>query len=203
MTNYNPKIHHRRSIRLKGYDYSQPGSYFITMCTKNRKCLFGDIVDDEMILNDAGKMVEEEWLKLPDRFPNIQLHEFVVMPNHIHGILEIMAGGSVTVTDGTTVAGATLVVAPTVGDMVGAFKSIVTVKYIEGVKTKNWERFDKKLLQRDFWDQIIRNDAEFGRIARYITNNPRNWKYDKLKCHGSKGIVNEPYTPYGEEDWMI
>jgi len=89
-TIYNPHIHHRRSIRLKGYDYSQAGLYFITICCQNRACLFGDVVNKEMKLNDAGTMVENEWLKLPNRFQNIQLHEFVVMPNHFHAILEIV-----------------------------------------------------------------------------------------------------------------
>jgi len=95
---YNPQKHHRRSIRLKGYNYSQAGLYFITLCTQNRSFLFGKIKNREMILNDAGRMVENEWLKLPERFKNIALHEYIVMPNHFHAILEIV--------------GATLVVAP-------------------------------------------------------------------------------------------
>jgi len=97
---FNPNIHHRRSIRLKGYDYSQAGLYFITICTHNRKCLFGKIVGVEnslqkiesppkMILNDAGKIANECWLEIPKHFPNVVLHEHVVMPNHIHGIIEL------------------------------------------------------------------------------------------------------------------
>ena len=80
----------RRSIRLKGYDYSQAGLYFITICVKNRECLFGEIKEGEMILNDAGEMVKTQWLALPKRFKNIQLYEYVVMPNHFHAILEII-----------------------------------------------------------------------------------------------------------------
>lgn len=87
---FNPNIHHRRSIRLKGYDYSQAGLYFITICCQNMAHLFGRIVNDEMELNDAGKMVEEQWLALTERFTNIALHEFIVMPNHFHSILEIV-----------------------------------------------------------------------------------------------------------------
>ncbi len=98
MNKYNSNIHHRRSIRLKGYDYSQAGLYFITICIKNRECLFGNIIKGELILNDAGQMIKTEWFKLPQRFKNIQLHEYIVMPNHFHAILEIV--------------GATLVVAP-------------------------------------------------------------------------------------------
>jgi REP element-mobilizing transposase RayT len=88
--NYNPKIHHRRSIRLKGYDYSQEGLYFITICVKDMECLFGKIENDEMILNAAGKNANECWLKIPEHFPNTILHEHIVMPNHVHGIIEIV-----------------------------------------------------------------------------------------------------------------
>jgi REP element-mobilizing transposase RayT len=92
---YNPEIHKRKSIRLKGYDYSQEGLYFITLCCQNRECLFGQIHNGSMILNDAGKMIENEWLNLENRFPNIELHEFIVMPNHFHGILKIVGAALV------------------------------------------------------------------------------------------------------------
>jgi hypothetical protein len=97
MNQYNPHIHHRRSIRLKGYDYSQEGLYFVTICCQNRICRFGYIENGEMVLNDAGKMVETEWLKLPERFKNIKLHEYIVMPNHFHAILEIAVGATLVV----------------------------------------------------------------------------------------------------------
>jgi putative transposase len=209
---YNPHIHHRKSIRLKGYNYAQAGLYFITICCQNRTCLFGEIVDGKMILNDAGMMVEIEWLKLKNRFPNIELHEYVVMPNHFHAILEIVGATLVvahneTVAQNETVApvGVSLVdtqngddtqndddtqngqpqgIAPTcktVGNIVGAFQSIVTVEYIRGVKTLGWQPFDGKLWQRNYWEHIIRNDDECQRIANYIINNPLNWENDKLK----------------------
>ncbi|RLC10452.1 MAG: hypothetical protein DRI24_20295 [Deltaproteobacteria bacterium] len=76
----------RRSIRLPGYDYSRSGAYYVSICTKNRKCLFGDIVSQEMVLNDAGRMVTTVWNELPQRFSNIELIEYVIMPNHIHAI---------------------------------------------------------------------------------------------------------------------
>jgi len=85
-----PLFHHRRSIRLKGYDYSQAGLYFVTICVKNHTCLFGKIRNREMQLNDAGRMVETEWIKISERFKNIHLHEYIVMPNHFHAILEIV-----------------------------------------------------------------------------------------------------------------
>src|SRR5664279_4794179 len=99
MNNFNPDIHHRRSIRLKGYDYSQPGFYFVTICCQNRDCLFGKIENGKMILNDAGMMVEREWLKIPDRFQNSRLHEYILMPNHFHAILEIV-GATLVVAKG-------------------------------------------------------------------------------------------------------
>ena len=89
MSNFNPQIHHRRSIRLKDYDYSQSGAYFITICTQKRECLFGEIVDGEMRLNDAGQMVQTTWDELPKHYTGIEIDEFVVMPNHFHGIILI------------------------------------------------------------------------------------------------------------------
>ncbi len=90
MNNYNPNLHHRRSIRLKGYDYSQEGLYFITISVQDRKCLFGKIVDGKMNLNDAGKIADECWLEIPNHFPNVVLDEHIVMPNHVHGIIELI-----------------------------------------------------------------------------------------------------------------
>ena len=87
---YDPEIHHRRSIRLKGYDYSQTGMYFITICTQDSLHLFGEITNDEIVLNDSGVMVEKWWNELKNKFPNIELDEFIVMPNHIHGIIQII-----------------------------------------------------------------------------------------------------------------
>ncbi|HQB27720.1 MAG TPA: transposase [Paludibacter sp.] len=218
---YNPNKHHRRSIRLKGYDYSQAGLYYITICTQNRACLFGKIENGKMILNDAGRMIKNEWLKLTERFKNIALHEYVVMPNHFHAILEIV----------DVPVGATLVVAPdnnglvapdnnglvapnnndlvapndndiftqnkkgqprglplrlsqrgkTVGDMVGAFASITTVKYIRGVKNNGWQPFNKKMWQRNYWEHIIRDEQSHMAISEYIMNNPANWDNDRLK----------------------
>ena len=101
---YNPQIHHRRSIRLQGYDYSQAGLYFITICCQDRVCLFGEIVGAEnllpnnkpkMILNDAGKIADECWMAIPKHFPNAVLHEHIVMPNHVHGIIELIGAENV------------------------------------------------------------------------------------------------------------
>src|SRR5690606_14547277 len=99
MNKYNPYKHHRRSIRLQGYDYSQEGLYFITICCQDRACLFGEIVDGEMICNDAGNIANQCWLDIPNHFPNMVLHEYVVMPNHIHGIVEIIGTDNVGAND--------------------------------------------------------------------------------------------------------
>ena len=197
MNNYNPNIHHRKSIRLKGYDYTQAGLYFITICCQYREHLFGEITDGEMILNDAGKMVDIQWLELPNRFKNIELHEYIVMPNHFHAILEIVGATLVVAQNDTTVAQNDVInqnddvinqkgqpqgIAPTktVGDMMDAFKSITTVEYIRGVKTLGWKPFDGKIWQRNYHEHIIRNEQSYQTISEYIINNPAKWTNDKF-----------------------
>lgn len=185
----------RRSIRLKNYDYSQEGKYFITICCQDRASLFGKIDKGEMILNEAGKMIATEWLALKSRFPNIELHEYIVMPNHFHGILGIVENTAVIPTNntvGTSLAGvqnnkngqpqgiAPTGLPPTVGNIIGAFKSISSVAYIKGIESKNWKQFNKRLWQRNYWEHIIRNDGAFDKISQYIQNNPRKWNEDKL-----------------------
>jgi putative transposase len=194
----NNSTHNRRSIRLKGYDYSLAGGYFITIVTQLRKCLFGKITTGEMSLNPAGKMIHDEWIALQARFPNIETNVFQVMPNHFHGILILHDPEPVGATVEATV-GATLVVAhdviardtpgagtrpaptpvhspaPTVGAIVGAFKSITTHQYIQGVKGLAWPAFSKRLWQRNYYEHIIRDQADYERIAGYIMDNPLNW----------------------------
>ena len=195
MNKYDPQIHHRRSIRLKDYDYSKEGLYFITICSQNRVNRFGKVSDlnAAMILNEAGQMIDSEWLALVNRFPNVRLHEHVVMPNHFHGIIEIIIAPLAE----TSRISENLVLVEersirereetqaetkkTIGDIIGAFKSITTAKYILGVKTLNWRPFNKKLWQRDYYEHIIRNEGELDRIANYILNNPAKWKEDKLR----------------------
>jgi putative transposase len=165
---YSPEIHHRRSIRLKGYDYSQAGLYFITACTQHRQCLFGRVAKGEMVMNDAGEMVTQQWHDLRNRFNQIELHEFIVMPNHCHGIIEITVGVPLvgTLTD------------MTVGNIVGAFKSLTTNAYIKGVSQLNWEALNGKLWQRNYYERIIRNQEAYLRISRYIQTNPLRWQKD-------------------------
>lgn len=115
----------RRSLRLQGFDYSKEGAYFVTVCTRNRECLFGAVVDGKMHLNDVGRVVQSVWDGLSERFSAIELDAFVVMPNHIHGIITVGAP-LVGAQEGIPDDGATTRVAPTVGNIVGTFKSITT-----------------------------------------------------------------------------
>ena len=178
--------------------------------------MFGNIVDanpcgcpnicPEMKLNHAGKMVENEWLKLPERFQNIQLHEYIVMPNHFHAILEIV-GATLVVAQNDVVMNNRAItrVAPTgrtLGEMMGAFQSITSVEYIHGVKNKNWQPFNKKLWHRNYWEHIIRNDNEHNRIVQYIIKNPLKWDNDKLNG-GNGNMVMENPAEYNYENWMI
>ncbi len=187
---YNPEIHHRRSIRLEGHDYSQCGYYFITVCTQTKRCLFGEIEKDRMILNDAGKMIQCQWNELVGRFTHIELDEYVVMPNHFHGIIMVGAGlvpdqngvknNNIQATTRATTRVAPTAGTATVGDMVGAFKSITTHEYINGVKNNNWKPFDGRLWQRNYYEHIIRNETSLRNIREYIVNNPCQWRQDEL-----------------------
>ena len=169
MNKYNPYIHHRRSIRLKGYDYSQAGLYFITICCQDRICRFGHIENGEMILNAYGKIAYDEWAKLSDRFPNFKMNVFQIMPNHMHGIILL----------NDTVVGATARVAPTtVCDIVGAYKSLVANGCLHIYKMNN--EIMGKLWQRNYYEHIIRNEQSHHNISAYIINNPAKWKEDKF-----------------------
>ena len=170
---YDPQTHHRRSIRLKGYDYSQAGAYFVTICTQHKACLFGHVENEAMVLNDAGRMVNEQWLALVDRFPGIGLGDFVTMPNHFHGILVIREGE-----EQVSMNRATIKVAPTLGQIVGAFKSVTTHAYIGGVENLGWPCFDGRLWQRNYFEHIIRNEKSYRDVVEYIRTNPARWQDD-------------------------
>lgn len=190
---FNPQIHHRRSIRLKGYDYARADLYFITLCCRSKACLFGEIQNAEMLLNDAGKMVENEWLMLMPRFQNIELQSYVVMPNHFHGILGIVGATSVVAQNDEPEAGPPQVAAPakTIGDMMAAFKSITTVKYINAVKNSGWQSFDTKIWQRNYYEHIIRGETEHLKIVDYIVNNPARWVEDDFHAPSTTSFQAE------------
>ncbi len=131
----------------------------------------------EMILNEAGLMIDEQWNALPRRFPNIELDVYQIMPNHVHGIV-VIVGNEV---GGTTRAGTRPVPTsrPTLGDIVGAFKSITTHEYIQGVDNKKWPQFYKRLWQRNYYEHVIRDETDLNQIRDYIQSNPSNWDEDE------------------------
>lgn len=188
---YNPDIHHRRSIRLCGYDYSRNGMYFVTICTQDRLRLFGDIADGEMKLNDAGRMVRAIWDEIPAHYYGIEIDQFTVMPNHIHGIIKLVVAGprachfsTHACPDGIAqpqIEGQPQGVAPTglsLPDVVHRFKTMTTKKYTDGVKQNGWQPFPAKLWQRNYYEHIIRDGASYSKIAEYIQTNPQRWTED-------------------------
>jgi REP element-mobilizing transposase RayT len=181
---YDSNQHHRRSLRLKGYDYSQEGLYFVTICCQNRLCRFGQIVNGEMMLNEYGKIAYNEWLNLQKRYPNVTLDVFQIMPNHIHGIIALdTVGATLAVApNNNSVAqndkGAGASPAPTIGNIVGAYKSLVMNTCLQMFKSQN--KYMGKLWQRNYYEHIIRNNKSYQNIADYIIKNPAKWCEDKF-----------------------
>ncbi|GMT42692.1 MAG: hypothetical protein IEMM0002_1103 [bacterium] len=187
---YNPGVHHRRSIRLKGYDYSCAGAYLVTICTRGRECLFGEMVNEDVVLNGMGRMVKTWYLKLPNKFPDIKCDEHVVMPNHIHAIIQNVG------TDQGELVGADPRVCPDneQGERTGSplprviqwFKTMTTNAYIRGVRQNQHLSFPIKLWQRDYYEHIVRNENALNRIRGYIRNNPLQWELDRENPNGRK-----------------
>jgi len=168
-----PDIHHRCSLRLKGYDYSQAGAYFITICTQNRECLFGHVLDGEMVSNDAGRMVAEEWMKSADIRNEIELDAFVVMPNHVHGIVSIRRGDRPVAPTPEPIP-ASGPKPKSIGSFVAGFKSTVTKQVNELRGTPG-----AKLWQRNYYEHVIRDEDDLNRIRQYILDNPARWAKDE------------------------
>jgi putative transposase len=189
----------RKSIRLPGYDYSRAGAYFVSICIKDRKCLFGEIVNQEMVLNDAGKMVDKWYAELENKFQDIRCDEYIIMPNHCHAIIQNIGvdpvGADLRVCpDDLRVCPDDLRVCPdghrhgrTSGEHTGSplhrviqwFKTMTTNEYIRGVKQKGWPSFPGKLWQRNYYEHVVRNEKQLTRILEYIRNNPAQWDTDK------------------------
>ena len=165
----------RRSIRLHTYNYAGEGAYFITICASVRQLWFGTVNDETMQLNDAGRMVHAEWQNLATRFPQIELDTFIIMPDHIHGIISITGDAAPTPTPHSnerpngTITGS-------IGRIVQAFKSLTTNAYIQGVHQYGWQPFPGKLWQRNYYEHIVRNEYDLQRIREYILRNPSRWK---------------------------
>lgn len=168
---YDPERHHRRSIRLKDYDYRAEGAYFVTLCVQDRVCLFGEIGQDAMHLNAIRQAVEECWHWLPQRYPYVVRDEWVVMPNHLHGILVITEDDPIP--QHGTGNSKPAIKRKTLGRLIGAFKTVSTkqVNVLRGTPAA-------RLWQRDFYDRVIRNERELNTIRDYIYFNPANWRSD-------------------------
>jgi REP element-mobilizing transposase RayT len=176
----NRKPHHRRSIRLAGYDYASEGGYYVTIVTQGRACLFGEVVDGEMRLNDFGRIVHEEWYRTAKLRPNVEIleDEFVVMPNHVHGIVWIEDDGRGR---GDRPVAPTKPIGPTpksIGSFVGGFKSSVTkrinaLRYTPGAP----------IWQRNYYEHIINSEKDYENIVNYIDSNPLQWELDKENDH--------------------
>jgi REP element-mobilizing transposase RayT len=171
---YNPDVHHRRSIRLKEYDYTQEGAYFVTIVTYQREPLFGEILDGAMNLNPLGEIAQREWFKTAELRPYVELYEdeFVVMPNHAHGI--IWNVGALRRNARTTDENPH-VDAGSLGAIMRAYKSAVTYAINAARQTRGLV-----VWQRNYYEHIIRNDADLNRIRNYIINNPLKWADDDL-----------------------
>ena len=217
---YDPEQHHRRSIRLKGYDYSHTGAYFVTICTQSREYMFGEIADGDMVLNDAGQMIEKWWNKLSQKYGDVWIDTYVVMLNHFHGIITITTntvGANPCirpdetnpcirpntgdhVTRGENITGENMV-SPLqgLGIYISWFKRMSTNEYIRGVKQRGWSPFPGKLWQRNYYDHIIRNESELERIREYIVNNPLKWESDRE----NPNIRVRRAMPQQDEPWRI
>jgi REP element-mobilizing transposase RayT len=166
------KNHNRHSTRLKGYDYTQAGGYFVTICTKEWVHLFGDIQNGEMIINNLGRIVQHQWLDLPKHYAGVELDDFIVMPNHFHGVIIING----IVTTKRNLVGAGLKPAPTntknhgLPELIRAFKTFSARK----INKVNGNQAPT-IWQRGYFDRVIRNVSELDRIREYIRANPENY----------------------------
>ncbi len=179
---FDPQKHHRHSIRLPNYDYCQRGAYFITIVTWHRECLFGEVVNGEMRLNDLGKIVQWEWLELPKRFCFLELGAFGVMPNHFHGIpiFHANVGATrlgLTESDLSKLDGSPLPRGPrpaSLGAIVAQFKSRVTKRLWKIPSLRGMP-----IWQSNYYEHVIRNDRDLQNKTDYIEANPMLWSEDK------------------------
>ena len=159
---YNPDIHHRQSIRLKNYDYGQIGTYFITICSQDRICYFGEILNGQMHFNSAGMLVNRLWGELSKKFSSISLDAYVLMPNHLHGLINIDSKSD-----------------KPLHKIIHYFKATSTYQYSLGVKKQNWDPYLGKLWQRNYYEHIVRDKNSLNNIRQYIKNNPEQWDLDE------------------------
>jgi len=152
-------------FRLRDYDYTTPGMYFITICTENRVHRFGEVVDNQMKLSPAGKMVSARWSELPTVFTDVMIDISVTMPNHVHAIIGI----GISTPDAPQVS---------LAEVVHWYKSTTTTSYIRGVHSKGWPRFEGRIWQTGYHDHIVRSARDLNRIREYVESNPALWRRD-------------------------
>ena len=182
-----PDNHHRQSIRLKGYDYSQPGTYFVTLVAQNRERIFGTVEGNQIRLNKIGELVANCWLSIPKYFDIARLDEYVLMPNHFHGIINIdesygkgEASLGIITSPIESISGDASPLQPrgtqskSLAAIIQNFKSIITRNV-----NRIYFEVGKKIWQRNYYERIIRNERELNAIRRYIHDNPLNWALDK------------------------
>ena len=185
MTKFNPDIQHRRYVRLKGFDYSKAGAYFVTVCAWQRGCLFGEIVDGEMRMNEYGNIVKACWDDIKNRYQQVESDVFVIMPNHLHGIITItdnVGAGSPRPETNNPMETApqengreTLPLQKhTLGQIMGYFKYQST-KRINEIR----DNPGCPVWQRNFYEHVIRNEEELNGVRQYIIDNPLKWELDE------------------------
>jgi REP element-mobilizing transposase RayT len=180
----NSDIHQRRSIRLKDYDYSQAGAYFVTICTHRKECSLGDIRDGNIELTAVGKIASKYWTEIPEHFIGAELDEFVVMPNHIHGIVMIKPVGVQNFEPLQHKYQHTI--SKSIGSIIRAYKSMVS----HWCKSNGHDHFR---WQRNYYEHVIRNEDDLNEIRKYIMNNPLKWDLDSENPSNSGHKALRPY----------
>jgi len=193
---FDPEKHHRRSVRLQGYDYAQVGAYFVTIVTQGRECLFGDVMDGEMVLNEYGQIIVGEWERTADIRPNVSLDVFIAMPNHIHGIIMI-ADGRGTLQRAPTTERFGQPTSNSIPTIIRLFKS-VTTKRINEVRG----RPGGAVWQRNYYEHIIRDEDDLCRIREYIVNNPLQWEVDRENPSTNATQASTRLQPK-DEPWRV
>ncbi len=192
---YHPDIHHRRTIRLRDYDYSSAGAYFVTICTGQRECLFGEVVGGVMRVNECGQTVTTIWDSLPQRYPGLEVDAFVVMPNHLHGIIVIHPVGAIHESPGLSESSDCREL-PGVNGSTGAIhelplrrrRAMLLSKVVGFLKMNSAKRINQwrdnpgaAVWQRNYHEHVIRDEGDLAAIRDYIASNPSRWDEDEYR----------------------
>ena len=193
---YDPNKHHRRSIRLKEYDYASPGAYFVTICVRRHECVLGSVVGGEVVVNEAGQVAETQWRGLPRHYPHVELDAFVVMPNHVHRIITLIADRSLV---GAGFGAESLPPSESPSKPAPTQKRHPLSEIVRGFKTFSARRINvmrgtrgQPFWQRNYYERVTRNERELAAIRDYIAQNPQNWELD----------TENPYHIRGRKDQL-